>query len=140
MDIHGPLQTRGEIRCPGEVSVSCLASRTRHECQQNTNKPQSNGRTRRREQSPFLLLVASKQKKKTKLYLLYRKSTLDTRRVYIPCLVAAQAECLQDLRMLPKCCRRRLCNRSIQRDLKYRRRRHYIRCIEWYVLVQHYDI
>ena len=32
MDIHGPLQTRGETRCPGGVSVSCLASRTRHEC------------------------------------------------------------------------------------------------------------
>ena len=30
--IHGPLQTRGETRCPGGVSVSCLASRTRHEC------------------------------------------------------------------------------------------------------------
>ena len=28
-----PLQTRGETRCPGGVSVSCLASRTRHECQ-----------------------------------------------------------------------------------------------------------
>ena len=27
MDIHGPLQTRGETRCPGGVSVSC----TRHE-------------------------------------------------------------------------------------------------------------
>ena len=26
------LQTRGEIRCLGGVSVSCLASRTRHEC------------------------------------------------------------------------------------------------------------
>ena len=24
MDIHGPLQTRGETRCPGGVSVSCL--------------------------------------------------------------------------------------------------------------------
>ena len=24
--------TRGETRCPGGVSVSCLASRTRHEC------------------------------------------------------------------------------------------------------------
>ena len=32
VDIHGPLQTRGDIRCPGGVSVSCLASRTRHEC------------------------------------------------------------------------------------------------------------
>ena len=32
VDIHGPLQTRGETRCPGGVSVSCLASRTRHEC------------------------------------------------------------------------------------------------------------
>ena len=32
MDINGPLQTRGETRCPGGVSVSCLASRTRHEC------------------------------------------------------------------------------------------------------------
>ena len=30
--IHGPLQTRGETRCLGGVSVSCLASRTRHEC------------------------------------------------------------------------------------------------------------
>ena len=26
LDIHGPLQTRGETRCPGGVSVSCLAS------------------------------------------------------------------------------------------------------------------
>ena len=26
VDIHGPLQTRGETRCPGGVSVSCLAS------------------------------------------------------------------------------------------------------------------
>ena len=25
VDIHGPLQTRGETRCPGGVSVSCLA-------------------------------------------------------------------------------------------------------------------
>ena len=32
LDIHGPLQTRGETKCPGAVSVSCLASRTRHEC------------------------------------------------------------------------------------------------------------
>ena len=32
MDTHGPLQTRGETRCPGGVIVSCLASRTRHEC------------------------------------------------------------------------------------------------------------
>ena len=32
VDIHGPLQTRGENRCPGGVSVSCLASRTRHDC------------------------------------------------------------------------------------------------------------
>ena len=32
MDIHGPLQTRGETRCLGGVRVSCLASRTRHEC------------------------------------------------------------------------------------------------------------
>ena len=32
MDIHGPLQTRGETRCPGEVSVSRLASRTRRAC------------------------------------------------------------------------------------------------------------
>ena len=32
MDIHGPLQTRGETRCPGGVSVSCFASRTRREC------------------------------------------------------------------------------------------------------------
>ena len=32
MDIHGPLQTRGKTRCPGGVSVSCLASCTRHEC------------------------------------------------------------------------------------------------------------
>ena len=31
VDIHGPLQTRGETRCPEGVSVSCLASRTRHE-------------------------------------------------------------------------------------------------------------
>ena len=30
VDIHGPLQTRGETRCPERVSVSCLASRTRH--------------------------------------------------------------------------------------------------------------
>ena len=28
VDIHGPLQTRGETRYPGGVSVSCLASRT----------------------------------------------------------------------------------------------------------------
>ena len=34
IDIHGPLQTRGETRCPGGVIVSCLASRTRHECPQ----------------------------------------------------------------------------------------------------------
>ena len=34
VDIHGPLQTRGGTRCPGGVSVSCLVSRTRHECQQ----------------------------------------------------------------------------------------------------------
>ena len=32
VDIHGPLQTRGETRCPAGVSVSWLASRTRHEC------------------------------------------------------------------------------------------------------------
>ena len=32
MGIHGPLQTRGETRCQGGVSVSCLASRTRHKC------------------------------------------------------------------------------------------------------------
>ena len=32
LDVHGPLQTRGETRCPGGVSVSCFASRTRHEC------------------------------------------------------------------------------------------------------------
>ena len=32
VDIHGPLLTRGETRCPGGVSVSCLASRTHHEC------------------------------------------------------------------------------------------------------------
>ena len=32
VDIQGPLQTRGETRYPGGVSVSCLASRTRHEC------------------------------------------------------------------------------------------------------------
>ena len=32
LDIHGSLQTRGETRCPGGVSVSCLASRARHEC------------------------------------------------------------------------------------------------------------
>ena len=31
VDIHGLLQTRGETRYPGRVSVSCLASRTRHE-------------------------------------------------------------------------------------------------------------
>ena len=30
--------TRGETRCPGGVSVSCLASRTRHECPRH-NKP-----------------------------------------------------------------------------------------------------
>ena len=35
VDIHGPLQTRGVTRCPGGVSVSCLASRTRHECPRN---------------------------------------------------------------------------------------------------------
>ena len=32
MDIHVPLQTRRETRCPGWVTVSCLASRTRHKC------------------------------------------------------------------------------------------------------------
>ena len=32
MVIHGPLQARDEIRYPGGVSVSCLASRTRHAC------------------------------------------------------------------------------------------------------------
>ena len=32
MDLHEPLQTRGETRCPGGVSVSCLVSHTRHEC------------------------------------------------------------------------------------------------------------
>ena len=32
VDIHGPLQTRGETRCPGGVSVFSLASRTRYEC------------------------------------------------------------------------------------------------------------
>ena len=32
VDIYGPLQTRGETRCPGEVSVSCFASRIHHEC------------------------------------------------------------------------------------------------------------
>ena len=31
VDIHGPLQRRGETRCPGGVSVSFLASRIRHE-------------------------------------------------------------------------------------------------------------
>ena len=36
VDIHGPLKTRGETRCPGGVSVSCLASRTRHECPRQT--------------------------------------------------------------------------------------------------------
>ena len=36
VDIHGPLQTRGDTRCPEGVSVSCLASRTRHECVLNT--------------------------------------------------------------------------------------------------------
>ena len=30
-----PLRTRGETRCPGWVSVSCLASRTHHECPRN---------------------------------------------------------------------------------------------------------
>ena len=29
MDIHGPLQTRGENRFPGGVSVSCLATLTK---------------------------------------------------------------------------------------------------------------
>ena len=37
VDIHGPLQTRGETLCPGGVSVSCLASRTRHECPRHRN-------------------------------------------------------------------------------------------------------
>ena len=32
VDIHRPLQTKGETRCPGGVGVSCLASHTRHEC------------------------------------------------------------------------------------------------------------
>ena len=32
LDIHGPLKTRGETRCPGGASVSGPASRTRHEC------------------------------------------------------------------------------------------------------------
>ena len=32
MDIHEPLQIRGETRYPGGVSISCLANRTRHEC------------------------------------------------------------------------------------------------------------
>ena len=32
VDIHEPLQTRGETRCPGGVSVPCFASRTRHKC------------------------------------------------------------------------------------------------------------
>ena len=32
VDIQGPLQTRGETRCPGGVSIFCLASRTRNEC------------------------------------------------------------------------------------------------------------
>ena len=38
MDIHGPLQPRGETRCPGGVSVSCLTSRTRHECKATHRK------------------------------------------------------------------------------------------------------
>ena len=32
VDIHGPLQTRGETSCPGGVNVSYLASRNRNEC------------------------------------------------------------------------------------------------------------
>ena len=32
VDIHGPQKTRGATRCPRGVSVSCLASCTRHEC------------------------------------------------------------------------------------------------------------
>ena len=38
VDIHRPLKTRGETRCPGGVSVSCLASRTRHECPRTQRK------------------------------------------------------------------------------------------------------
>ena len=38
VDIHGPLQTRGETRRPGGVSVSCPASRTRHECPRHNEK------------------------------------------------------------------------------------------------------
>ena len=30
--------TRGETRCPGGVSVSCLASRTRHECPRHNER------------------------------------------------------------------------------------------------------
>ena len=32
VDINGSLQTKSETKCLGGVSVSCLASRTRHEC------------------------------------------------------------------------------------------------------------
>ena len=32
VDIHGLMQTTGKTRCPGGVSVSCSASRTRHDC------------------------------------------------------------------------------------------------------------
>ena len=32
VDIHEPLQTKGETRCPGGVCVFCFASRTRIEC------------------------------------------------------------------------------------------------------------
>ena len=32
VDIHGRLKTRGETRCLGEVSISCLASHTCIEC------------------------------------------------------------------------------------------------------------
>ena len=36
--IHGPLQTRGETRCPGGVSVPCLAICTRHECMRQNER------------------------------------------------------------------------------------------------------
>ena len=55
MDIPGPLLTRGETRCPGGVSVSCLASRTRHECPRH-NK--SSKRTNDKIKSLFVALAS----------------------------------------------------------------------------------
>ena len=41
----GPLQTRGETRCPGGVSVFFLASRTRHECPRHNESKKYRGLT-----------------------------------------------------------------------------------------------